>query len=85
LLSVNGWASYARYHQWQAELMHTRNDMVSELLAIRLAWEVVLYAGLTAPMDSQASWHTRINAWNDTCDDLHGSVQIKELMLQACL
>ena len=42
LLTVNGWASYARYQLWEAELHGGKDDTLSELLAIRLAWEVAL-------------------------------------------
>jgi uncharacterized protein YbcC (UPF0753/DUF2309 family) len=42
LWTVGGWASYARYHLWQAELYGGKNSNLAELLAIRLAWEVAL-------------------------------------------
>ena len=42
LLTVGGWAAYARYNLWQAELYGKQDTGLTELLAIRLAWEVVL-------------------------------------------
>ncbi len=43
LLSINGWASWARYLRWQAELQGGRDDSIVDLLAIRLMWDVLLY------------------------------------------
>lgn len=43
LLSINGWASWARYLRWQAELKGGRDDSIIDLLAIRLMWDVLLY------------------------------------------
>lgn len=43
LLSVGGWAAWTRYRRWQAELNGERDDSIRDLLAIRLAWEALLY------------------------------------------
>jgi uncharacterized protein YbcC (UPF0753/DUF2309 family) len=43
LMTLGGWAQYARYHQWQAELAGRRDTQVVELLAIRLIWEEALF------------------------------------------
>ncbi len=53
LMSIHGWASYARYLRWNAELFGGSNQTLTDLLAIRLAWEVALWhsfadAGLAA-------------------------------------
>lgn len=42
LMSVGGWAAYARYRVWQSELAGRSDDAVLELLAIRLAFDVAL-------------------------------------------
>lgn len=42
LLTIHGWASYARYQLWEAELYDREDSTLSELLAIRLVWEVAL-------------------------------------------
>jgi len=44
LMTLGGWAQYARYLQWQAELAGGQDNTVLELLAIRLIWEEALYA-----------------------------------------
>ena len=43
LMSLGGWAQYARHLQWQAALGGTSDTSVRDLLAIRLAWEVALF------------------------------------------
>jgi len=43
LLSVGGWAGWTRYRRWQAELQKGNDDSLRDLLAIRLAWDALLY------------------------------------------
>ncbi|WP_295586264.1 YbcC family protein [uncultured Lamprocystis sp.] len=43
LLSVGGWAAWAGYLRWQAELGGQRDDSIVDLLAIRLVWDVLLF------------------------------------------
>lgn len=46
LLTIGGWAGFARYRLWDAEL-HGRSDTtIDDLLAIRLVWEVALIDAL---------------------------------------
>jgi uncharacterized protein YbcC (UPF0753/DUF2309 family) len=42
LLTVNGWASWCAYLGWQARLEGRGDTHLRELLAIRLAWSVIL-------------------------------------------
>lgn len=42
LLTVNGWASWCAYLGWQAKLQGESDDSLRDLLAIRLAWGVIL-------------------------------------------
>jgi uncharacterized protein len=42
LLSINGWAAWCAYERWQARLAGRDDDHLVHLLAIRLAWEVLL-------------------------------------------
>ncbi len=42
LLTVQGWASWCAYLQWQARLQGESDEHIRELLAIRLAWGVIL-------------------------------------------
>lgn len=42
LLTVNGWASWCAYHAWQAKFHGKHDPNLRELLAIRLAWGLIL-------------------------------------------
>ncbi|MGG6098476.1 YbcC family protein [Pantoea allii] len=42
LLTVNGWASWCAYLGWQAELAGGKDTHLRDLLAIRLAWGMIL-------------------------------------------
>ena len=43
LMTLGGWAHYARYQLWQAELAGQTDATLLDLLAIRLVWEEALY------------------------------------------
>lgn len=43
LFSLGGWAQFARYQLWQAELAGQTDAIVCDLLTIRLLWEETLY------------------------------------------
>jgi uncharacterized protein YbcC (UPF0753/DUF2309 family) len=60
LLSVAGWAGYARYRGWGNELARRPDGGVIELLAVRLAWEVALLEAFGR--ESQVG-----EAWADAC------------------
>jgi uncharacterized protein YbcC (UPF0753/DUF2309 family) len=42
LLSINGWAAWCAFERWQARLGGGDDDQIVHLLAIRLAWEMLL-------------------------------------------
>jgi uncharacterized protein YbcC (UPF0753/DUF2309 family) len=42
LTTIGGWAHYARYHLFQAQLTGGSDDMIVDFLAIRLLWEQAL-------------------------------------------
>ncbi len=42
LLSIGGWAGWARYRLWQAQLGKGNDDTLRDLLAIRIAWDAIL-------------------------------------------
>ena len=43
LMTLGGWAHYARYRLWQAELAGETDAVITDLLAIRLIWEEALF------------------------------------------
>ena len=43
LMALGGWAQYARYELWQAELAGASDQTITDFLAIRLIWEEALF------------------------------------------
>ena len=43
LMTLGGWAQYARYQLWQAELYGNDDSTTAELLAIRMVWDEALF------------------------------------------
>jgi uncharacterized protein YbcC (UPF0753/DUF2309 family) len=43
LITLGGWAQYARYKLWQAELDGASDETITDFLAIRLIWEEALF------------------------------------------
>jgi hypothetical protein len=43
LLDQHGWASWCAYRRWTARLAGGDDDAITQLLAIRLAWELILH------------------------------------------
>ncbi len=48
LLDINGWASWVAYLRWQARLAGGDSDLMKDLLAIRMAWDLVLWRHVAA-------------------------------------
>lgn len=44
LMTLGGWACFARFKLWQAELSNRSDHAITDLLAIRLVWEEALFA-----------------------------------------
>lgn len=66
LLSVNGWASWLAYRRWQQRLQDsnaTADDEMRQLLAIRLAWELVLYQHY-GDQHWQRVWQQSLQQWS---------------------
>ncbi|MHB1676459.1 MAG: YbcC family protein [Sulfuriferula sp.] len=49
LMNIGGWASWARYLRWEQELVGGQEDSIVALLAIRLAWELILLNARQTP------------------------------------
>ncbi len=56
LMSVGGWAGYARYQTWQCELKGGTDRSVIELLAVRVAWDVALLEALAGLPAVARAW-----------------------------
>lgn len=80
LLTVNGWASSCAYLGWQAKLAGSEDQHLRELLAIRLAWGIVL---LECQEASQQSTHTKLafSALRREWEDHHARLRQAEDVL----
>ena len=56
LLSLGGWAQFARYELWRAELRGEADATITDFLAIRLMWEEALFLRHEAAITAQ--WNT---------------------------
>ena len=59
LMSISGWGAWCAYQRWQARLGGADDDKIVHLLAIRLAWEWLLYDDAppgTLPPGWTAQW-----------------------------
>ena len=61
LFDIGGWAAYARYVGWDAELDSQRDDTLRELLAIRVAWGYGLFRARTDE-PFRAAWKRAMDA-----------------------
>lgn len=61
LLSIGGWAAWARYLRWQAELQGRRDDAIVDLLAVRVMWDVLLFEEKKSPA-LEARWREMLAA-----------------------
>ena len=60
LLRINGWAAWCAYLRWQTRLAGKDDDLIVDLLAIRLAWELLLDDGGRGTTSPWQRWRT---AW----------------------
>lgn len=59
LLRVNGWAAWGAYLRWQARLDGADDNHIVELLAIRVAWELLLDDGDRSASSVYTKWQTQ--------------------------
>jgi len=61
LITVGGWAAYARYQVWESELHGGTDDTLAQLLAVRLGMEVALLDAF-ATEGAREAWTAAIRA-----------------------
>lgn len=83
LLRLNGWASWCAYRRWQARLAGGSDDQIVHLLALRVAWEWLLYAGIP-DSESSTRWRSAIAAW-PVLDRAAENDQSRDWLLQRAL
>lgn len=64
LLSVNGWASYCAFRRWDARLGGGDDAAIVQLLAVRAAWDLVLYRTATGT-DLPGRWTRARREWDE--------------------
>ncbi|EED33403.1 conserved hypothetical protein [gamma proteobacterium NOR5-3] len=73
LLDINGWASWVAYQRWQSKLAGGSDDAMHQLLAIRLAWELVLWRHQSSR--HQGNVATLSEAWTKQFSELPDLLQ----------
>ncbi len=61
LMTIPGWAGYARYLEWDNARLGDRDESLADLLAVRLAWEVALLDG-SGDRQLHAAWEAARDA-----------------------
>lgn len=82
LLSVSGWASACAFQRWEARLAGRDDDQIVHLLAVRLAWELVLYRTSGAPQLT-ARWTTARRLWAGMADVVRDAQQVDWVLQRA--
>lgn len=83
LLSVNGWASWCSFEEWQAKLDEGGSELLIQLLAIRLAWELLLDNGNRAVGSVHSRFLTGLNALPQTTELARKKMQASWICLRA--
>ena len=68
LLSVNGWASACAFRRWEARLAGNDDDQLIHLLAVRVAWELLLLR-LGDPTTLPAAWRHARTEWGSAASN----------------
>ena len=61
LLDVNGWASWCAYLRWTARLAGQDDTHLFEILAIRAAWDLILFRASSDEV--RAEWRHAVASW----------------------
>lgn len=65
LLSINGWASWCSFLRWEARLSGKTDNHIVELLAIRVAWELLLDNGDRGRDSVWEEWQRSLKSWRN--------------------
>lgn len=83
LLNIGGWAAWMRYLEWQAELDDRQDDSVLQLLAIRVAWDALIYRARESA-NSRRAWREAVAAaMREPTVEWRRSVEIDRVLLAA--
>lgn len=80
LLDINGWASWCAYLRWTARLAGRDDEHLRELLAIRIAWEWILFH--SGGEELRVDWGHAVASW-PTFDRVARSARAEDWLLQS--
>jgi uncharacterized protein YbcC (UPF0753/DUF2309 family) len=82
LLDINGWASWCAYLRWTARLAGRDDDHIRELLAIRIAWEWLLFR--CGGEDLRVDWGHAVASW-PTFDGVARAARADDWLFQSAM
>ncbi|AKU93672.1 hypothetical protein AKJ09_00336 [Labilithrix luteola] len=82
LLDINGWASWCAYRRWMARLAAKDDDTIYELLAIRAAWEWIVFRA--GGEELRVEWGHAVASW-PTFDRVAHSARADDWFLQSAV
>lgn len=82
LMNVGGWAAACAHRRWDARLAQSDDHSIVDLLAIRLAWELVLYR-TAAGTDVPARWTRARRAWQERAARVEDEQQAEWVLQRA--
>jgi uncharacterized protein len=81
LITLGGWAHYARYQLWQAQLAGDADDTATDFLVIRLLWEEALFEQYKEQI--QSVWEDSFKAYGLPVDPTNTQI-IDAILQEAC-
>ncbi len=82
LMAMGGWGAWCAYERWQARLKGSDDDSIEHLLAIRMAWEWLLYDDASA-IDITPGWASDWGTADDAARSLQQAQRIDWLLQSA--
>ncbi|MFM2140809.1 MAG: hypothetical protein RLZZ25_1074 [Gemmatimonadota bacterium] len=82
LLSVNGWASLCAFRRWEARLQQQEEATIECLLAMRLAWDLLLYRTARGT-DLAGRWHRARAVWRAQAALVPSDHEVDWILLRA--
>ncbi len=82
LMAIGGWGAWCAYERWQARLQGSDDDTIEHLLAIRMAWEWLLYDDASAN-DITPGWATDWSSADSAARALQQAQRIDWLLQSA--
>lgn len=82
LLDINGWASWCAYLRWTARLDGGDDGHIAELLAVRIAWEWMLFQ--SGGEELRVDWGHAVASW-PTFDRVAHSARAEDWLLQSAV